>query len=87
MNKNDARPITSAKPINKQNIPLSKKSNTPKKISVINLNEELSSKESKNINDRNKRKRSGVKEKIKVNDLKSSKNKNNIAQSQTIEKN
>ena len=87
LNKNDARPITSAKPINKQNIPLSKKSNTPKKISVINLNEELSSKESKNINDKNKRKRSGVKEKIKVNDLKSSKNKNNIAQSQTIEKN
>ena len=87
LNKNDVRPITSVKPINKQNIPLSKKSNTPKKISVINLNEELSSKESKNINDKNKRKRSGVKEKIKVNDLKLSKNKNNITQSQTVEKN
>ena len=85
LNKNNVRPITSTKPIYKQNISLSKKSNTPKKLSVINLNEELSLKESQKKNMKNSMKKSGVKEKIKVND--SNINKNNISQSQTVEKN
>jgi hypothetical protein len=87
LNKNNVRPITSTKPINKQNISLSKKSNTPKKLSVINLNEELSLKESQKKNMKNSMKKSGVKEKIKVNDSNINKNKNNISQSQTVEKN
>ena len=87
LNKNNVRPITSTKPIYKQNISLSKKSNTPKKLSVINLNEELSLKESQKKNMKNSMKKSSVKEKIKVNDSKINKNKNNISQSQTVEKN
>jgi hypothetical protein len=87
LNKNNVRPITSTKPINKQNISLSKKSNTPKKLSVINLNEELSLKESQKKNMKNSMKKSGVKEKIKVNDSNINKNKTNISQSQTVEKN
>ena len=85
LNKNNVRPITSTKPINKQNISLSKKSNTPKKLSVINLNEELSLKESQKKNMKNSMKKSGLKEKIKVNN--SNINKNNISQSQSVEKN
>ena len=85
LNKNNVRPITSTKPINKQNISLLKKTNTPKKLSVINLNEELSLKESQKKNMKNSMKKSGLKEKIKVND--SNINKNNISQSQTVEKN
>ena len=87
LNKNNVRPITSTKSIYKQNISLSKKSNTPKKLSVINLNEELSLKESQKKNMKNSMKKSGANEKTKVNDSNTNKNKNNISQSQTVEKN
>ena len=87
LDKNNARPITSTKPISRQNISLLKKSNTPKKLSIINLNEELSVKESQNTNIKNSMKKSSLREKNKFNDTNIKKNKNNISQSQTVEKN
>ena len=87
LDKNNARPITSTKPISRQNISLLKKSNTPKKLSIINLNEEVSVKESQNTNIKNSMKKSSLREKNKFNDTNIKKNKNNISQSQTVEKN
>ena len=44
----ETRPSTGIKPLDKTKISLTKKSNTPKKISIINLNEEISMKKSIN---------------------------------------
>ena len=87
LNKNNSRPTASTKPISKQNISLTKKSNTPKKLSVINLNEELFLKEPQKPKIKNNRKRSGLKEKNKVESINLNKSKSNISQSQTVEKN
>ena len=87
LNKNNSRPLASAKPISKQNISLTKKSNTPKKLSVINLNEELFLKEPQKPKIKNNRKRSSLKENNKVESINLNKSKNNISQSQTVEKN
>ena len=53
----------------------------------VNLNEELSVKESQNTNIKNSMKKSSLREKNKFNDTNIKKNKNNISQSQTVEKN
>jgi hypothetical protein len=62
---NKARPITGIKPNQRPKINLSKKSNTPKKISVINLNEEVSIKESKKSKDNIHSKKINPKENVK----------------------
>ena len=85
-NINENRPITGVKPINKQKINLNKKSNTPKKISVINLNEEISLKESKNSKNNNIRKISAKEQNKKPIGLNTNKSNNNSNQSNKEQK-
>lgn len=85
-NKNNVRPITGKKLINKSNLNFSKKSNTPTKISVINLNEEISSKNQKKQKNTNAKKKNEPKEKIKK-PADTIINKNIINKSQTGQKN
>jgi hypothetical protein len=83
---NENRPITGVKPINKQKINLNKKSNTPKKISVINLNEEISLKESKNSKNNNIKKISAKEQNKKPIGLNTNKSNNNLNQSNKEQK-
>ena len=85
-NKNNIRPMTGKKIINKSNLNLSKKSNTPKKISVINLNEEISLKNNKKQKNVNIGKKKETAEKIKKS-IDSNTNKNIINKCQTEQKN
>lgn len=86
--KNEVRPSTGFKQINKPNIILSKKSNTPKKISIININEEISVKDPKKPKDNNIHRKIALKEKSKkpVNINSNNKN-NNIKQKNAEPKN
>lgn len=85
-NINENRPITGVKPINKQKINLNKKSNTPKKVSVINLNEEISLKESKNSKNNNIRKISAKEQNKKPIGINTNKSNNNLNQSNKEQK-
>ena len=85
-NINENRPITGVKPINKQKINLNKKSNTPKKVSIINLNEEISLKESKNSKNNNVRKISAKEQNKKPIGLNTNKANNNLNQSNKEQK-
>ena len=62
---NKVRPITGIKHNQRPKLNLVKKSNTPKKISVINLNEEVSIKESKKSKDNIPNKKINSKENVK----------------------
>ena len=62
---NKVRPITGIKRNQRPKLNLVKKSNTPKKISVINLNEEVSIKESKKSKDNIPNKKINSKENVK----------------------
>ena len=62
---NKVRPITGIKHNQRSKLNLVKKSNTPKKISVINLNEEVSIKESKKSKDNIPNKKINSKENVK----------------------
>lgn len=62
---NKVRPITGIKHNQRSKLNLVKKSNTPKKISVINLNEEVSIKESKKSKDNIHNKKINSKENVK----------------------
>ena len=85
-NINSVRPITGKKLINKSHINLSKKSNTPKKISVINLNEEISLKNQNKQKNINIKKKNEATDKIKK-QADSNINKNKANKSQTVQKN
>ena len=65
---------------------MNKKSNTPKKISVINLNEEISLKESKNSKNNNIRKISAKEQNKKPIGINTNKSNNNLNQSNKEQK-
>ena len=81
------RPITGIKSEQNKRINLKKKSNTPKKISVINLNEEISLKVTKNSKVNNINKKSNQKENNKKMNNVNSNISNNTNKTQTESKN